>query len=144
MKKIIAVISLSLMASTSAQAGPYADSLTRCMVDNTSRTEKMLFVKWMYTGISKHPEVASMSTITHGQAIRISQMTADMITDLMVRRCPNQTRQAFRYEGDQSFIAAFEMLGKVAMNELITNPSVNHYTGSLSQYIDEDEFKILE
>jgi hypothetical protein len=71
-------------------------------------------------------------------------MTADMITDLMVRRCPNETRQAFRYEGDQSFTAAFEMLGKVAMNELITHPGVNRYMSGLAQYLDEDEFKILE
>lgn len=144
MKKLISAISFSILVCSTAQAGPYSDALTRCMVDNTSRSEKMLFVKWIYAGMSKHPEVASMSTISNAQSIRLNQMTADLVTELMVKRCPHESKQGFRYEGEQSFRAAFEMLGKVAMQELMTNPSVNNYMSGIGNYIDENDFKVLE
>ena len=144
MKNVIRIFLLSLVMMSPVHAGPFSDALARCVVEKTENDEKILFIKWMYAGMSKHPQLAGLSTISDRQSKQLSQVTADMVVSLMVDRCTIETQQAIDYEGEQAFVSAFEILGTSSMMELMRNQRVNEYLSNLDQYIDEDEFSFIE
>ena len=47
-----------------AQAGPFTDEMSKCLVRNTSEADKTLFIQWIYAAMSSHPAVQSMSKIS--------------------------------------------------------------------------------
>ena len=140
MKKFFIAAAICTLFSPTSQAGPFSDQMARCIVDKTTQPEKIMFMQWLYAGMSKHPNLAGMSTISDSQGIRFSQLTADIVIDLMTDRCGHETKQAMRYEGENAAASAFKILGQVAMKELMVDQDVNSFISGLGRYIDEDAF----
>ena len=144
MKQIIGFLMLSIIMMNPVHASPFSDALARCIVEKTESDEKIIFIKWLYAGMSKHPQLAGFSTISDSQAEQLSQVTADLVVSLMVDRCADETIQAIYYEGEQAFLKAFESLGTSAMMTLLRNSRVNDYLSNLDQYIDESDFSFVD
>lgn len=140
MKSKFLVLLLSTLLSSSVLAGPFTDEMAKCLVRKTSDADKTLLMKWMYSAMSKHPDVKAMSNVSPAQSVAISKKTAAMVTTLLTKRCKSETAQALKYEGGSSFKASFAVLGQVAMKGLMTDPNVGGYLGGLGKYIDKEEF----
>jgi len=142
MKKKVAaligfVLAIELVISSGAQAGVYADDLARCMVSSTSSKDKIALVRWMFAGIALHPDVASLSNVTDAMRDEINRNTATLVERLVTQSCRKQSNEAFRYEGKTAFEQGFGVLGKVAMNELMSNENVSVGFRAYAKYMDK-------
>lgn len=61
--KTISTLVVLIMASplmlTPAHAGPYADALSKCLVESTSQRDRTELVRWFFASASLHPAVCA-------------------------------------------------------------------------------------
>lgn len=139
----IAILLLSLTASLPSYAGPYTDSLSKCLVKATTSTDKSALVQWIFSAISLNPNVAWMANIPAQKRDEINKETARLFENLLTVSCLTETQEAVKYEGSSAVEGAFNVLGQVASREMFADPAVAKGTAELSKYIDGDRMKKL-
>jgi hypothetical protein len=139
----IAAIALGLFLTMSAQAGPYADDMGRCLVRETGQAERTAIMKWLFAAMALHPEVQSMSTIDAAAREAINRDVGTLFQRLLVESCRSESSLAIKNEGALALQSAFSVLGQVAMRELMANPDVNAGLGELEKYVDQKRIEEL-
>jgi len=129
--------------ASSGTAGPYGDSLSKCLVESTTAAQKTTLVRWMFAMMALHPDVQSGSAVTPEQRTAISKETGQLFLRLLTETCASQTRDAIRYEGSATVQSSFSLLGQVAARELFTHPRVAAGLSELTKYLDEKKLKEL-
>lgn len=128
--------------SLSAQAGVYSDDLSRCLVESSTEKDKALLVKWMFTSMALHPDVASMANVTQAQRDAANKDAADMFARLMTMTCLEQSKKAIQYEGAAAVEQGFNAFGQVAGKELFAHPNVAQALAALQNHIDTKKLEI--
>jgi hypothetical protein len=131
---------LLVCQATPAAAGIYADDLTRCLVSATSTEDRQGFVRWMFAAMAVHPNVAGMSNVTDEQRNDAQRETAAMLQRLVLTDCRSEATNAMRYEGEIVLQQSFEMVGRVAMQDMMSNPAVSAEFDRLGEFLDEDRW----
>jgi len=140
-KKLVLAISLTI--SSLSQAGVYSDDFSRCLVESSTPSDKSNLVKWMFTSMALHPDVASMSSVTSQQRDSANKNAAEMITKLMTETCVTEAKKAIQYEGLLAIQQGFDVFGQVAGLELFTNPNVAQALYGLEKYMDNEKLTAL-
>lgn len=133
----LALALLALLGSTSAQAGPYADDLAKCLVRSTGDADKRVLVKWIFATVALHPDVADIAAVSPAQRTELTRGTARIFETLITSSCRTEVKQAVQYEGPQTIGASFQVLGQVAARELFSSPAVAASMSDLGSYLDQ-------
>ena len=141
MKKLGFFIIATLCLCTVAVAGPFTDEMSKCIVKKTTESDKAMFIRWIYVAMSSHPDVEALSNISPEKRDQLNQEAASLIVELLTVRCKDESKQAVKYEGGDSFKAGFEQLGRVAMQGLMSHPDVKEYLSGLESYMDAEKLK---
>lgn len=132
---------LSTLALLSIAPFAQADSIedaTNCLVNKTNGEDRKALVTWVYLAMSKHPEISALSAITPDREQTINQNVGKTMTRLLADDCGAPMKAMFAEHGPSSIAQPFEVLGKVAMQELMTDPAVNQVFSNISQHIDQE------
>jgi hypothetical protein len=124
-------------APLTVQAGVYSDDLSRCIVRSSTADDRLMLMKWIFSAISLHPAVQPMTSVTPEQRDLLAQQAAALTSRLLTSDCRAETVAALKYESS-AFQGAFELLGRVAMSDLMTEPSVASGVGGASAYMAKD------
>ncbi len=126
-----------------AFAGPFTDDFAKCLVTKTTSQEKTDLVKWIYVTISFHPKLSQMSNLTAEDVEMANIRVADYMTNVFAYKCNDELNQAIKYEGEESIFYAFELLGELAMGELMQDQGVTAASELFIQYVDLSIFADL-
>jgi len=141
MKKFVSGLSLAVIGSiisvSPAIAGPAADALTTCVADNTTGKDRKDLAQWVFVAMTAHPEIQPFSNVTEANRDELDKKMAALATKLITESCRTEAKVAIEKEGSESFKAAFGALGKLAMQELMSNPDVNTSFSRYTRYIDQ-------
>ena len=144
MKKLISYLSIILISfNLSSFAGPFTDDFAKCLVTKTTAQEKTDLVKWIYVTISFHPQLSQMSNLTADDVEMANIRVADYMTNVFAYKCNDELNQAIKYEGEESVFYAFELLGELAMGELMQDQGVTAASELFIQYVDLSIFAEL-
>jgi hypothetical protein len=135
MKKFL-LGALLLALAPVAQAGPFNDTLSVCLVKKTSEADKQLLVRWIFAALSNHPAVKDLSKVSKEEADRLNREVATLYQALLLDRCGAETRDALKYEGKSAIESSFETLGKVAAQGLMSHADVAAFMGGMEKYLD--------
>lgn len=138
LKYSILVLSTLVVVSPSAFASSTMESASTCLTDSTSGRDRKELVKWIYLAMSKHPEISSLSAATPEDDERSNRRVAELFTRLIADDCPAEINAMVSEHGPQSISLAFEVLGRVAMQELMVHPDVSAVFSELERYSDSD------
>ena len=127
--------------STVAHAGPYADDMAKCLVKSASEADRLALIKWIYAGLSLHPEVEPMAKISEEQRTQINKATGELFQRLLTEACLAETKQAIKYVGPAVMQYAFQILGQSSMAELVTAPKVRQGMNGFTKYLDEKKVR---
>lgn len=127
-----------------ASAGIYSDDMARCLVSSTTAKDKTDLVRWIFSNASLHPEVASISSLTAPRRDEIDRAAGALLERLLTESCRKQTQEALKYEGPIAMQTSFQVLGQVAMQELMSNPAVGQGFAAIGKYVSEDKIKQLQ
>jgi hypothetical protein len=138
MKMMLAAAGAAILMSCagSASAGIYTDDLSRCLVKSATTADRLSFVRWLFSTITAADAVGAMSNVTQAQREQSSRETVNLMERLLLVDCRAETAAALRYDGHTALGASFELLGKVAMADLMGDPAVHAEMERLDSHMD--------
>jgi hypothetical protein len=134
---ITAVIVSSALTSSTALAGDATDALSACLADNTTGRDRKDMARWVFVGMASHPEIQSLSNVTQAERDGLDRILASTVTRLMTESCVKETRSAMEKDGSTALQTAFAVIGRLAMQELMSNPKVSASFSQYAKYIDQ-------
>ncbi|WNZ56023.1 hypothetical protein QT397_24805 [Microbulbifer sp. MKSA007] len=145
MNKIIKaiVLSSSLIATGAAYANQEAQQLSICLTDSMNGKERKNLAKWIFFGMSSHSSIKPFSKVTESDIGDSSKYVGALITRLITEDCPSQAKAASKVLGSAAFDQAFKVVGEVAMQELMAEPSVGHSLGAFEKHLDKEKFNAV-
>ncbi len=141
------IILLSLLSTFAvlpgvAIASPAGDALGACMVDTLTGKERKQLAQWIFFAMAAHPEIKEFSKVTPEAQSKTNEHVGKLITRLLTENCVEQVKAAAKEDGQAAITGAFELVGKVAMQELMANKEV---VASISGYVKfVDQEKLVE
>lgn len=136
MARLIALVA-ALLFNAGVQASPNTDALGRCLSNSTTGKDRKDLARWIFVGMSAHPEIGTVAKAS-AKDIETAQRTMGVLfTRLVADQCPREMNAVVQSDGSEGIKIAFEYLGKMAMQELMTNQEVNVAIGGFERYIDK-------
>jgi len=138
-----ALLTVAVGLPPAVHAGPYADDMAKCLVKSTSTEDRTLLIRWMFSAMALHPDVASLALVSKQQRDEITKRTGALFQRLLLESCKAETKEAVQDEGPQTVQYAFQVLGQVAARGLFTEPRVADSVKDLGNSVDQEKIKAL-
>lgn len=132
-----------VITPAATHAGVYTDDLTKCLVESTSKQDRLSLVRWMFAAMSQHPAVTSLTNVKDSDVEKANSETGALFMRLLTESCAEATTKAVRYEGPAAIQMSFQVLGQVASSELFTDPGVLQVISGLEKYTDQKKLEAL-
>jgi hypothetical protein len=143
MKRIvqgIAVVFLGWCVFASvAWADPAMENMNLCVASATSGKDRVELAKWIFSLIAQHPQLKNMTTVTSEQVVVMNKNMARVVTRLVTKDCLAELKDAMKTNPD-AMEQSFRSFGILAMQEIMSNPSVSAVSGDYAKYLDKKEF----
>jgi hypothetical protein len=133
--KILVV--LAVAAAVPVSAATPTETLGSCLADNTSGKERKELARWVFVAMASHPELRDLAVATPAVREQTYQSVGVLVTRLLAENCAKETQAAVKAQGSQALRIAFESLGRVAMQELMSNPDVLAAIGGFEKFVDQ-------
>jgi|SRR5579862_3988567 len=131
------------IATQPAAAGPFADDMAKCLVRSTSDSDRADLVRWIYSAMSLHPDLAAMAKVSAKDRDDLQGRASKLFSRLMFESCRSEFVQAVKNEGPATIEYAFSVLGQVAMRGLMSDSHVSESFQALGKSLDENKLKAL-
>jgi hypothetical protein len=116
----------------------FADTLTTCVADHTNGKDRKDLARWVFFAMAAHPDIAKYaSPQTTTDLDSVQQTMGALVMRLLTVDCATEARQSFVNGGASAIQTAFETLGKLAMQEVMSNANVMTTMSGFTKYIDE-------
>jgi len=136
-KSILFVMLISCLGFTkTALAGPASDALGTCMIDSLTGKERKQLAQWTFFAMAAHPDIKAFSKISSDDQKNIDEFVGKLLTRLLTEDCVAQAKATTKTNNQQEFKMAFELVGKVAMQELMSNQAVNTSITGFTKFVD--------
>jgi len=131
---ILVLCSLTAAAQTSTQA------LSQCLADSTTGKDRKDLARWVFFAMAAHPEIEQYAAPAVAEASEEAHKAmAATFTRLLAESCVPQTQAAFKEGGSKAIEMAFQTLGQLAMQEIMSNPNVNAGMTKFEKFLDRDK-----
>jgi hypothetical protein len=131
---------LALLCAGPVAAQNSTQALSDCLAESTSGRDRKDLARWVFFAIAAHPDISEYLAPSAATAEREAHKTvADLFTRLLAESCARETRTAFKQGGSKAIEGAFQTLGQLAMQELMTNPAVNASMSEFEKQLDQEK-----
>jgi hypothetical protein len=136
------IVALLAAATNLAHAQVPINPLAQCLADSTSGKDRKELARWVFLAMAAHPEIQQFASPSAAAAQAAAHKTmAETVTRLLTVSCVGETRTAFKQGGSNAIQVAFQTLGQLAMQELMSNPNVGATMGAFERHIDQSRFR---
>lgn len=112
------------------------------MVDTLNGKERKSLAKWIFLAMASHPEINQYSTATVKEIDNSDQYVGKLITRILTVDCPAEL--ASSHKSDPLAInKAFELVGRVAMQELMSNRVTMQALTNYAKYTDQEKINAI-
>lgn len=126
---------MALLLSMSLTGVAYANDLGTCMIDSLNGKERKDLGKWMFFAMAAHPSIHAYSNITETDIENSDKYIGGLITRLLAEDCKGELTSILKSD-PLAIQKAFEVVGRVAMQELMANEVVVRAITNYSKYAD--------
>lgn len=134
-------VSLAMLIVIPASATEYGDALGSCLTDSTNGKDRKALARWSFIAMAAHPEMRPMAAITNNTQDNVDKEMANLFMRLITQNCVKELNASIKHDGSQSLSQSMEILGRVAMQEIMTNPAVISSISGFEKYIDQEKLK---
>jgi hypothetical protein len=136
-------VAATAIPMTDSFAGVHTNNLSECLVESTSRQDRLALVNWLYSAASFHPAVRSIASVSKHQLDTANKNSAEMFVRLLTESCKDESEKALKFEGRASIQGSFHALGQVASEELFSDSEVLSAASGLDEYLDKTRLRAL-
>jgi hypothetical protein len=139
--KIIKPCAALLVLATAwpAMAGPSSDALSACFADHTTGKERKQLARWIFVAMAAHPDIGDLAVVAATDREASNKAVGELVTRLISQNCVEPARAAIKNDGGDALKNAFGVLGRLAMQELMTNPAVTSSLAGYERFIDKKQ-----
>lgn len=139
--KILFYFLLSFLISTNSFSSTiYQTEITNCLLKNTSERDKIILARWLMTAMSEHSSIKSKINLPVRTKQEFQQAFANYVEYILGDKCLKEAKNAMKYD-EKGFEKAFEVLGEVAMINLMEDANVMKSLEEWVNYVSEDFIK---
>jgi hypothetical protein len=131
---------MAILIGSPAFSQAPTDAFSTCLGDSLTGKERKNLAKWIFFAIGAHPELKSYSNVSSNDIKAIDEYTGRLITRLLTVDCPGQLKAAYSRD-PASVQIAFEMVGRVAMQELMTSQEVQKAVTNYAKFADTEKIQ---
>jgi hypothetical protein len=113
------------------------------MVDSLTGKERKLLAQWVFFAMAAHPEIREYSKVTPASQKSTDENVGKLITRLLTVNCAEQAKAAAKEEDSAAIKGAFELVGKIAMQELMSNDNVTASISGYAKYLDNEKISAV-
>jgi hypothetical protein len=135
----LAAVAIAIGFANVAQAGPATDAFGKCLVQSSTGKDRTVFVQWFFAALSANPNVKDFATSTKEQREAVTRQTVAVFQRLVLVDCRAEAIAAIRQDGTQALSSSFEVFGRAAAVELMSDPAVQKEMNGLSDYADNQK-----
>ena len=129
-----------LVLPLAGQAQSPADSLSRCLAENTSGKDRKTLGRWVFLSMAAHPELKQHVAATTARTTEeTNEAVAAIFTRLVTESCVEQTKTAAKEGGGLAIQGAFQTLNALAMQELMSGRDVRATMSGFEKYLDRSK-----
>ena len=132
-KSILIFMCLSLFQFASAQDS--TAKFSSCLIDSLNGKERKELAKWIFMAIAVHPSIESYAKIDKVERENTDKYVGALVTKLLTKLCPSDFKQAIK-DNPLALQQGFELVGKVAMQEIMTNEATMKALAEYVKYAD--------
>lgn len=136
---LFSFLSLVVFMPASAIASPSGDALGSCMADSLTGKERKQLAQWIFFAMAAHPEIKEFSKVSADAQAKTNESVGKLVTRLLTENCVEQVRAAVKEDGQAAIVGAFELVGKVAMQELMANKDVVASISGYAKFLDQEK-----
>ncbi len=141
-KVITAILLMACTVTFSLSVRADSQKLASCFTDSLNGKERKQLVKWIFLSMAAHPDLKPYSNISEEEVSNSDSVTGTLITRLFVEDCQSEAKEA-QASDPLAIRQAFEYVGQVAMQELITNPNVMTAISNYINYTDQGKINAI-
>ena len=136
------IAAVLIAVAVPVQAQPQVEALRACLADSTSGKDRKDLAIWIFLAMAAHPDMKQHASASAATAVdESSRAIATLVTRLLTDSCVSQTKVVMKSgQGAQAMQLAFQGLGQLAMQELMTDKSVRDSMGLFERYLDQQRF----
>ncbi|MGB1560940.1 MAG: hypothetical protein ACPHN2_05505 [Sinimarinibacterium flocculans] len=116
--------------------------LGTCLVDSLNGKERKELARWIYFAIAAHPEMTPFSKVSTSDRLKSDEYVGSLVTRLFVENCASELVEAQKAD-PRSVEKAFELVGNVAMQELLNDPGVMSAITNYARFVDQSRINSL-
>jgi hypothetical protein len=133
----ILIVAAALGVPSAAMAQAPVGGLGQCLADNTSGRDRKDLARWVFLAMAAHPEIKDLSRATAADADGASKATGALFTRLLTQSCAKEARMTMAAGGANALQFAFQTLGQLAMQELMSDTNVAQSMGAIERHVDQ-------
>lgn len=135
MKKIIISL-MVLLFNGQVNAAEHAQALSQCLVNNTTEADKTVMTRWVYSSLSNHPSLSSMTSINDATRVGADQEMARLVEKFMYQTCSEQLKNAVKNEGPAAIERSLRSYVEVTGREILQHPSISNSVTGVAKQLD--------
>jgi len=126
----------------------YADNdyekLSNCISGSITEADRKEISKWLFVCMAHNKEVSSVSFIKEEDILKAEKAAGLIMNRIITHDCKSQIESAVKNNDMSSVNDAFKYLGKVGMDELLSDQNVKKEIHRKDKYIDREYLMRLE
>ena len=134
----------ALLMSGPVSATTASEALGTCLIDFLNGKERKELGKWIFLGMAAHPEISQFTNITGDDRDKSDQYIGNLVTRLLTEDCLDEAKNATASGGSVALTSAFELVGRVAMQELMTDRDVSSALSGFEKYLDAGRLAAIQ
>lgn len=115
-------------------------ALSTCVADNTSGKQRKDLARWVFLSMAAHPDLKQYTSPEADVArTPTDKSVATLFEFLITEQCATEANATFTELGTPGLQVAFETLGRLAMQELMSNADANAAMATFERYVDNEK-----
>jgi len=107
-------------------------------------SDRITFAGWMIAALASAPQLKGLAVVASDRRDQLNRDLARIFTRLITTDCSEYARPLFKVGKSQAFGSAFEVFGRLAMQELTADPEADRALGEFANYLNEADFAELK
>ncbi len=140
MHKIL-IAALFCILVTEVRAQQPVESFSKCVAESTTGRDRKDLAKWLFVAMGAHPEMKAIATVPPAAAEESSRAAGQLFTRLIAESCAKEARAAVQVGGSSAIQSAFNVLGQLAMQELMADRDVAAGMSAIEKYVDSERVR---
>jgi hypothetical protein len=131
-----AFIVFSVIAVKPSNANPSIEALSTCLADYTTGKDRKDLIRWLFLAMAAHPEMRELANSSQESKDSASKQVGLLFTRLLTDNCIAQVKSVSKDDLNKAIGSSFELLGKLAMQEIMMNKEVSASILGIDRYVD--------